>query len=281
MIRRYPSLGRRIAAWVIGEIPVLIVGGEPGSGKSLFMGELVLRQRELAKLYPELQSPPALISYDRVHYLFLKRLAELGIGSANNFLPEGETHPEARKLITGILRDTLLFAILHLPKNVPIILEAPLVDRRGEDIVDDLSAMDFPMQVFIIHSPAMQYRILQQEKRQAREMSAPALAIRQIHEALLQQREITSRSRQAQENELRKSWERWLGSREGLVLSWDPADDEAGFVHLKEALKTSNILPNPLTPQVVTKYAVSLIEVALETMPNPKAFAAEVRKYRE
>src|SRR2546430_7915694 len=47
MMRRHASLRERAAAWLTGEKPLLIIGGEPGHGKSLVMGELVLRHSEL------------------------------------------------------------------------------------------------------------------------------------------------------------------------------------------------------------------------------------------
>src|SRR5712692_1761878 len=108
MMRRHAAVRERSAAWLTGKKPLLIIGGEPAHGKSLLMGELVLRHNELVKLYPTLSAPPALISYDRVHYLLLKRLAEICMPGAHDFLPEGETHPGARKLITELMRDALL-----------------------------------------------------------------------------------------------------------------------------------------------------------------------------
>jgi len=274
IMKRYPSLGTRIVAWITGEKPVLIIGGEPANGKSLLMGELVLRSKELVELHPGLQSPPPiLISYDRVHYLFLKQL--LGADDTYNFLPEGETHLEARKLITAILRDTLMHARRNFrPKNTPIILEAPLVGHRGEEALDNLPPED--MQVIIIHSQSMQSQILQQERQQVREESAQPLAIRQIHEALLLQREIRSLSPQTQDNELIKSWEQWLGNREGLVLTWNPADDEAGFAYIKETLKVKNVPPNPLEPHVINTFTTSLIKEKLAKIPDLEAFATEV-----
>ena len=278
MMKRYPFLGMEVVAWLTGQKPLLIIGGEPASGKSLLMGELTLRYNELVK--PRSDSQLSLISYDRVHYLFLERLMEMGIGRSYEFLPEGETHPRARKCITHILHRVLLFAVSHLPKNTPIILEAPLIDHRGEKIVDEFMVQDGSAQVFILHSPSMQSRILLQEKQQTRRMSAQPLAIQQIHEGLLKQRAITLHSRQAQDDELMRSWEHWLGNRDGLVLNWDPADDEAGFAYLKETLKANNIPSNPLTPQVINKYTASLIEEVLEKLPNLEVLAMEVKGYQ-
>jgi len=200
--------------------------------------------------------------------------------NTHDFLPEGETHPEARKLVTRILRDVLLFAICDLPEGTPIILEAPLIGHRGEAVVDELSTGGFPMQVLIVHSPAMQSRVLQQGEQQTRKTSAQELAIRQIHKGLLQQRGITSLSQQMQDSELAESWEQWLGYREGLVLTWNPADDEAGFLYTREALKAKKVSPDPLTPQEVSECTALRIELTLQTLPNVEAFATEVRRYR-
>lgn len=40
MLKKHSSLGNRIAAWLTGEKRILVLGGEPASGKSLLMGGL-------------------------------------------------------------------------------------------------------------------------------------------------------------------------------------------------------------------------------------------------
>jgi len=276
IMERYSFLGERIVAWITGEKPLLIIGGEPASGKSLLMGELALRLSELRELYPGLQSPPILISYDQVHYLFLKQL--LDASDESNFLPEGETHPEARKLISAILQDILNYALCdYRPKNTPIIFEAPLMGYRGEDVVKNSRWKG--MQILITYSPAMQSRILQQEQQQVRKVSAQPLAIRQIHKVLLEERAIVSLTQQEQDNELIKSWERWLDNREGLVLTWDPADDEVGFTSIKETLKEKCIPSDPLAPPAINAYAIDCIEARLKEIPDLKGFARQVNDY--
>jgi hypothetical protein len=278
LMRKHTSLGKRIVAWFTGERPILLIGGEPGNGKSLLMGELVLRYNELLKLQLALQASLALISYDRVHYLFLKRLAELSVLDHLGFLPEGETRLEVRKLITQILQDTLLFAVQYLPPHTPIILEAPLIGHRGEDLIERLSAwgLGVHMQIFIMHSPTMWVEVLRHQQQATRETSAHALAMQQIHGALLQQRAIPMSSRQAENSALIKSWEQWLNGHEGIVITWNPFDDEAGFIHTRETLKAMNISPDPLVPETLQKYTSYLIDLVLELHPDLVAFANEV-----
>jgi hypothetical protein len=280
LMRKYSSLEERITAWLTGEKPVLIIGGEPGNGKSLLMGELALYYSELVKCHAGSFAPPTLISYDRIHYLFLKRLAEIHPPHSSTFLPEGETHPAARQCISQILRDILLFALQRFPQQTPIALEAPLIEYRGENLLDELKDWDYQMQIIIMHSPTMWERVVQ-EKQSDREIhSAQTPAMQQIHQALLHQRGITQHSQQERERALVESWERWLGEREGMLLSWNPAEDEASFAYTKAALKTKGIIPDPLTPLELHGYTLELIETLLKNLPNPEAFAMGVQAYR-
>lgn len=282
MMKQHPSLGNKITAWLTGEKPVLIIGGEPASGKSLLMGELILRYRELVKLHSSVQRTLALISYDQIHTLVFKHFIGICKINEQNFLPEGETDPEARKLVTDIMRHVLLFAIEHLSKNTPIILEAPLIDYRGEAIVDELITASIPVQVLIMHSPPMRLRVLNQDEQQIRERSAQALAMEQIHETLLREREITLTSKQDQDRALEESWKHWLNHREGLVLSWNPADDEDGFERTISMLKEMGIPPDPLIPEVLKECAITyLTEEILKTLPDLQVFALQVLQYRK
>jgi len=279
LMRKYPSLEERITAWLTGEKPVLIIGGEPGNGKSLLMGELALYYSELVKQHTGSFAPLALISYDRIHYLFLKRLAEIHPPHTSSFLPEGETHPVARQYISQILRDILLFALQHFPQRTSIMLEAPLIEYRGENLLDELKDWNHQMQIIIMHSPTMWKRVVQEKQSDREARSAQTPAMQQIHQALLHQRGITQHSQQEQEHALVKSWEQWLGQREGMLLSWNPAEDETSFVYTKAALKTKGIIPDPLTPQELHGYTLDLIETSLKKMPNPETFAIGVQAY--
>ena len=93
LMRQYLPLGTRIATWATGEKPILIIGGEPGNGKSLLMGELVLRYNELALHYHDMLQPLTLISYDQIHYLFLKRLSSVITSSSSEFYRKGRHTP--------------------------------------------------------------------------------------------------------------------------------------------------------------------------------------------
>lgn len=277
LMRKHTSLGRRIAAWFVGESPILLIGGEPGNGKSLLMGDLILQHRLLTKIYPDLGPPPALISYDRVHYLFLKCLKDLTAPHLQTFLPEGETHPQARKLITQVLQDVLLFAIDHLSVRTPIVLEAPLIGCRGEDLIETLGHLGLAAQIFIMHSPTMRAQILRNPQLTMRETSAAGLAMRQIHEALLRQRAISC-SEEAEDVALKKSWEHWLNNHEGIVLAWHPVEDEEDFIHTRKMLEMMNFTSDPLSPDMLCKYTLSRINQILE-QHDLHAFAREVQNY--
>jgi hypothetical protein len=276
LLRRHSALGKKVAAWFVGEKPILLIGGEPGSGKSLFMGDLVVQYRMLTKMYPALRAPLALISYDRVHYLFLKGLLELMVPEEQHILPEGETHPEARRLIALILQDILLFAAQHLSSGTRVVLEAPLIDLRGESLIEMLSALKFSVQIFIIHSPVMWTEVLRQQPE--RGTSAQALAMKQIHETLLRQRTIPHGER-TEDVALKNSWEQWLSDYEGIVLTWNPKEDETSYQHTKETLQAQKIVPDPLAPEALQEYTSFLIHLVLKLHQDLDSFALAVQNY--
>ncbi len=278
LMKQYPLLGMRIAMWAIGEKPVLIIGGEPGNGKSLLMGELVLRYHELALLYRTLPLPLILISYDQIHYLFLKRLSKISAPNQHTFLPKGETHPEARTWITEIMGHILLFALQYRLLNAPIILETPLIDHRGEELINTIISQKIQMQILIMHSPVMRMRLLYDEKRLT-EISAHPLAMQKIHEVLLQQRGVIAYPKEMQDEALARSWEQWLGHCEGMVLSWNPNYDKAGLAYTKRLLKEMNIRTDPLSPTLLEKYTLCVIELVLKMIPNLEIFAKDVQMY--
>ncbi|HEY1352795.1 MAG TPA: hypothetical protein VGF67_24535 [Ktedonobacteraceae bacterium] len=276
LLRKYSDLRTRVGAWLVGEKPILLIGGEPGNGKSLLMGDLVSQHRALAKIYPGLQTPPALISYDRVHYLFLKHLHERSTPHPHCFLPEGETHPQARQYITGILQDALLFTMQQLPAHTPIALEAPLIGHRGEEIIATLKRLGYGSQIFIMHSPAMWAQILYNPRLLTRTTSASALAMRQIHEDLLQQRALS----QAGDSALKESWEHWLQDHEGMVLAWHPLEDEADFLYTRHMLQAMQFPSDPLYPDILQEYTISCINRILDLQPDIYAFARNIQNYQ-
>lgn len=278
LIRQYPLLGERVALWITGERPVLMIGGEPGNGKSLLMGELVLRHHELVARQYVASRPLILISYDQIHYLFLKRLSQINIVLPHTFLPEGETHPEARILITRIIWHVLLFSLQYYALNIPIIVEAPLIDHRGEDLIPEIAALGLQMQIFIMYSPVMRMRSFYDEKRQMR-VSAHPLAMQSIHNVLLHQRGVVAYAQEEQDAALAKSWEQWLSAYEGMLLSWNPDDNEEGFLYTKSLLEALQIRTDPLSPLLLEKYALCVIELVLKTLPDLAAFARKVQEY--
>jgi hypothetical protein len=278
LLGKHSALKDRILAWLTGDRRILLIGGEPGHGKSLLMGNLIWQHGALAQLYPDLFTPIVVISYDRVHCLFIKRLFELTSHDQQNFLPEGETYPAVRKLITSILQNVLCFAFQYLEPKRLIILEAPLVGHRGEALVDTPSVWEADMQVFIMYSPEMWETLLHQQQLPERKNSAQALAMQQIHDSLLQQRAIRP-TREAKDVELRESWENWLRNYEGLVLSWHPIEDKTHFLYTREILSTMRIASDPLLPEVLQDYTGDLIDYVLKVQPDLHALARAVRNY--
>lgn len=269
LLQKYASLGKMVGSWLIGEKPILLIGGEPGNGKSLLMGDLIAQYATLTKHYPMLRASLALISYDRVHYLFFRHLTGLKKPGQPVLLPEGETHPDARKLISQILEDVVLFAVRYLPHTL-VIVEAPFIDHRGEDLIETLIKRKYHLQIFIMQSLEMWIEMLGQPERGT---SASALAMRAIHEALLKERAIPLVDKQIEELALRKSWERWLEQwpdigRDGIVLNWNPAEDQASYSHTRAMLTGLQITPDPLIPETLQKYTLSLIASALEIYPD-------------
>lgn len=275
LLRRHEPLGPKLAAWFAGEKPVLLIGGEPGMGKSLLMGDLAMQYELLAQVHQTLCRPLALISYDRVHFLFLKCLAERTVPGQRSFLPEGETHLEARQLISLILQELLLFAACRLAPGTRIILEAPLIGQRGENLLAMLPDMAGQIQVLILHSPAMWEEILRQQP--ARETSAHALAMRQIHEVLLYQRAILP-GEQEIDLALQQSWQAWLKVYDGCLLTWNPHEDRGSYLHTQAALQAHEITPDPLSPELLQEHTLVLIGQIFELLPDLKSFARTIQR---
>ena len=83
-------------------------------------------------------------------------------------------------------------------------------------------------------------------------------------------------SKQDEDRVLEESWKKWVSSYDGMVLSWDPTDDAAGFECTIHTLGKGHIPPDPLEPQVLRKYTTLLVEAVLETIQEPQVLAAKV-----
>lgn len=276
-VHRHRGLRQRLLRFIRGQQRVLVVGGEPGNGKSLFTGELIVHCRGLAIAHPSLRIPLALISYDRVHSLFFERLSsKAGTSIA---LPAGETHPAARQLVSEVMREVLLFAILQLPPDTRILMEAPLIDHRGNAVVDDLPRWGFPIQIVIMHAPQMWERVRADPERIS-ERSVQTPAMLQIRKALLQQRVGRRVTTNEQGRVLQKAWKRWLKGRDGVLVSWNPADDERSLEHAKSILTAAQVSPDDMFPKVLDAHAVRVTDSVLEALPDLQSFADGLQTYR-
>lgn len=276
-MHRNRSVRRLLLRFITGKQRVLIVGGEPGNGKSLFTGELIVRCRELANAFPDLSLPLALVSYDRVHSLFFERLSSI-VGSTIS-LPAGETHPAARQHVSEVMCEVMLFAILHLPPGTRILMEAPLIDHRGDIVVDNLPRWGYPVQIVIMHSPQMWTRVLAAAERIS-EKSAQRLAMLQIRTALIHQRVGRHVPSDEQGRAIQTAWKRWLSGRDGVVISWDPARNEQSFEQTTQLLTAEQVSPDQMFPTVLDAHAIRVTDSVLESLPDLRSFAEEMRTYK-
>ena len=134
------------------------------------------------------------------------------------------------------------------------------------------------MEVIIMHSPSMRTRSLYDEKRRTK-ISAHPLAMQKIHEVLLQQRGVMIYPEDAQDDALAKSWENWINHYEGIVLSWNPDNDEKGFLYTKMLLEEMHIRTDPLSPTLLEKYTLCTIEHVLQMISDLEVFATKVQEY--
>jgi hypothetical protein len=196
-----------------------------------------------------------LISYDRVHNLFLHQLARLAAPEAEPILPEGETHPEVRGHISQILQELLTFTLGHSPPGTRILVEAPLIGQRGENLLAGGQPAEGQIQVIILHSPVLRSEVLRQQP--ARATSAQAPAMHQIRTHLLQERGIADQP--DVELALQQSWESWLKDFDGCLLSLNPHHDPASFLYTRSALQARQMRSDPLYPENIFQHALYLI----------------------
>jgi hypothetical protein len=102
--------------------------------------------------------------------------------------------------------------------------------------------------------------------------------MKQIHETLLRQRTIPHGER-TEDVALKNSWEQWLSDYEGIVLTWNPKEDETSYQHTKETLQAQKIVPDPLAPEALQEYTSFLIHLVLKLHQDLDSFALAVQNY--
>ena len=271
-----PGLINRLALFLEGTKRLLIVGGESANGKSLLVAELALQYTLVERMQPTPNSALAIISYDRIHQLFLYQLGErIGMEIQP---PVGETHPRARRLISYLMRDTVLFALSYLSPSTRVIMEAPLLNQRGEIVLDHLYMWKAHTQVLFMHSPETWRRVLHEGTRISKN-SGQVPAMKRMRAWRLERLGATSLSISEQDRALHDDWVGQLAGRDGMVVSWDPRDNEHNYQLTVQRFRQLNIRPDILGPDVLQQYVSSVTDSILSTLPDVKSFAAQITSY--
>lgn len=273
---RNPELAFRVPQFLIGGKGIQVVGGESGMGKSLMVADLRYLHGQLQPFLPtELQSTLCVLTWDRIHQGFFSEIStELGTTTP---LPSGETHPTARAVVSNVLADSILFARKYITGNTKLLIEAPLIDIRGETIFDELEKYRSEIQTFIMHSPRSRHDTL--EEGRLMPTSGQPDAMNSIRENLLKKirgQQTIRMSPEAQDVVIREWWESQLAKYQGMVVAWDPEDDREAFDTSVGLYKDMGITPDIITPKQVSRYSQRQFESVLGTFSDIDAFLKTV-----
>lgn len=272
MTVRNPELPARVTDFLIGQRTVLIVGGESGMGKSLISADLRKMHGDLQLILPEqLQTELAVISWDRTHMAFFEEVStEAGETIP---LPTGETHVAGRRIVSSVLGDQIRFIRKYISSNVRILLEAPLIDVRGETVFRELGEYRGEVQTFIMHSPKTRFETLQ--KGRLMETSGQRDSMQSIREKLLDT--ILGGTRiniplEEQDEKIKHWWIQQLEEWGGMVVEWDPDDNREGLNNSVATYIQMGIKSDVLSPKGLSRFTRSQLESIFRTITDMDQF---------
>jgi hypothetical protein len=157
MVQFNQELTEIIRSFLLGERKVLVLGGQPGHGKSLLLTELRKYHSILSSIDNSLNFPLAIIPWDKSRACFYQVVSE----SAGHEVrpPQGVASQEILELISEVMSDVCQFVLRHYPL-ARLIVEAPLTGNRGERVVYDLDGQRIAYQIVIMFSEQMEQEIL-------------------------------------------------------------------------------------------------------------------------
>lgn len=268
MAARNPGLPERVADFLVGERRILIVGGESGMGKSLMGADLRKLHSHLQFVLPEqLHTKLAVISWDRTHQAFFEEVSTEAGETVP--LPKGETHLAGRRIISNVLGDQVQFIRKYLGKNVRILLEAPLIDTRGETVFSELEQYKAETQTFVMHSPKTRHETI----REGRLMptSAQTDAMESMRDKLLLSILGTTHkhlSPETQDEIIKRWWIQKLEKWGGMLVEWDPDDNRDGYNNSIASYKEMHIKPDILSPRGLSRFTRNQLESIFRTVPD-------------
>lgn len=273
MVSRNPELSQRVTDFLLGERGILVVGGESGMGKSLIGADLRKMHEDLQRILPEgLRTKLVVITWDRTHKVFFDQVSTEAGWSIP--LPKGETHSEGRKIVSPVLGDQIRYAKKYLGPDTIILLEAPLIDNRGETIFRELGEFRGETQTLIMHSPKTRYETLQKAER-LMETSGQRDSMVAIREKLLYRimgGAYKSLSDGEQDEVIRRWWIQKLREWGGMVVDWDPDDNREGFNNSVEGFKQAGIRTDLLSPRALSYFTRSQIDSVFLTIRDMDEF---------
>lgn len=272
MAARNSGLPGRVADFMVGERKILIVGGESGMGKSLISADLRKIHHDLQFVLPEqLQTKLAVISWDRTHQAFYEEVSTEAGETVP--LPNGETPLVGRKIVSSILGDQIQFIKKYLGADVRILLEAPLINTRGETVFSELRQYKTETQTFVMHSPKMRYETLQEGRLMP--TSGQTDSMQSIRDKLLfaiLRTTYEHLSPEEQDEKIKRWWIKQLKRWGGMLVEWDPDDNRDVYNNSIASYKEMAIKPDILSPRGLSRFTRNQLESIFRTIPDIDQF---------
>lgn len=269
LVKDHEVLTQIIREFLLGQKRVLVAGGSPGNGKSLFVTEIRKYHHIFSNIDESLNFPLAFIPWDKSRACFYEVITEM-VGHQVK-PPKGVAAPEILDMISEVISDTCQFVLKHHP-TARLMVEVPLTGDRGEKVIYDLDKQGIPYNAVAMFSPAMEREIFERGRRDV-ETSGQPEAMLKMRAEILQRMigEIQLPSRQQEDEVIFHYWQLLFQlGRQGHVIEWDPNDDRDNFEVTRESFKQKDVKPDDLSPLPLFGFIKRQFETRLELMPAAK-----------